>query len=109
MPENLQSLIAQRAELDVRIAAEKDALLDAAVQAAMEIFDGADIALDKGAASLLAQHNQRVRSKRTTGAKVAPKYRHKATGVTWSGRGKQPAWYAAAEQSEIEHLGVDLA
>lgn len=105
MTENLQSLIAQRAELDVRIAAEKDALLDAAVQAAMEIFDGADIALDKGAASLLAQHNQRVRSKRTAGTKVAPKYRHKLTGVTWSGRGKQPKWHATAALSDIEHLG----
>lgn len=109
MTENLQSLISQREELDVRIAAEKGALIDAAVQAAMEIFDGADIALDEGAASLLAQHNQRVRSKRTTGAKVAPKYRHKATGVTWTGRGKKPTWFATAEQDEIEHLGGDLA
>jgi DNA-binding protein H-NS len=30
------------------------------------------------------------------GAKVAPKYRDKATGQTWSGRGLQPNWLKAA-------------
>ncbi len=29
------------------------------------------------------------------GGKVAPKYRHPATGETWSGRGKPPKWLAA--------------
>jgi len=27
---------------------------------------------------------------------VAPKYRDSATGITWTGRGKQPKWLAAA-------------
>jgi DNA-binding protein H-NS len=30
------------------------------------------------------------------GAKVAPKYRDKASGQTWSGRGLQPKWLEAA-------------
>lgn len=30
------------------------------------------------------------------GSKVAPKYRNKATGETWSGRGLQPKWLKAA-------------
>jgi DNA-binding protein H-NS len=30
------------------------------------------------------------------GAKVAAKYRNKATGETWSGRGLQPRWLKAA-------------
>jgi DNA-binding protein H-NS len=30
------------------------------------------------------------------GQKVAPKYRNKATGETWSGRGLQPKWLRAA-------------
>lgn len=29
------------------------------------------------------------------GGKVAPKYRHPATGDTWSGRGLQPKWLKA--------------
>ena len=31
-----------------------------------------------------------------TGTKVAAKYRNKATGETWSGRGLQPRWLKAA-------------
>jgi DNA-binding protein H-NS len=31
-----------------------------------------------------------------TGRKVAAKYRNKATGETWSGRGLQPRWLKAA-------------
>ena len=41
--------------------------------------------------------------------RLAPKYRHRLTGATWTGRGKQPKWFAAAEQSELEHLSGDLA
>ena len=36
------------------------------------------------------------RAKKTGGAKVAAKYRDKATGDTWSGRGLQPKWLKAA-------------
>jgi len=36
------------------------------------------------------------RSKRSIGTKVPPKYRCPETGETWSGRGKQPRWLAAA-------------
>ena len=37
---------------------------------------------------------------------VPPKYRHVATGTTWTGRGKTPRWYAdAKDQAEIEYLG----
>jgi len=32
----------------------------------------------------------------TTGRKVAPKYRNKETGETWTGRGLQPKWIQAA-------------
>lgn len=34
--------------------------------------------------------------KGSTGAKVAAKYRNRATGATWSGRGLQPRWLKAA-------------
>ena len=35
---------------------------------------------------------------RGTGAKVAPKYRNPATGDTWTGRGRAPAWIKEAEE-----------
>jgi len=36
------------------------------------------------------------RTSATKGSKVAIKYRNKATGDTWSGRGLQPKWLKAA-------------
>ncbi|HIV73443.1 MAG TPA: H-NS histone family protein [Candidatus Aquabacterium excrementipullorum] len=35
----------------------------------------------------------------SAGRKVAPKYRNAATGETWTGRGLQPKWIAAAVAS----------
>lgn len=35
-------------------------------------------------------------TKKSAGAKVPAKYRNKATGETWSGRGLQPRWLKAA-------------
>jgi DNA-binding protein H-NS len=39
---------------------------------------------------------------------VAPKYRNAATGDTWTGRGKQPKWLAAALKSgkKLEHFKI---
>ena len=105
MNTQLQNLIAQRADLDAQIAAAKAADFHTAVQHAVHLFGEAGVPLDE-AAALLTLHNQSTRPQR---AKVAPKYRHRLTGATWTGRGKQPKWFAAAEQSELKHLGGDLA
>ena len=106
MNTQLQNLIAQRADLDAHIATEKAAHFDAAMSSAVAILEDAGVPLDEAAAALLTLHNQSARPQR---AKVAPKYRHRITGATWTGRGKQPKWFAAAEQSELEHLSGDLA
>jgi DNA-binding protein H-NS len=36
------------------------------------------------------------KTRKSSGSKVAAKYRDKATGQTWSGRGLQPRWLKAA-------------
>ena len=36
-------------------------------------------------------------SRRSSRAKVAPKYRHPETGATWTGRGRAPGWLVAEE------------
>lgn len=36
----------------------------------------------------------------TAGQKVAPKYRDKATGATWTGRGKPPKWIEGKNRDE---------
>ena len=43
-----------------------------------------------------ADLNTRPAKKSRTGNKVAAKYRNKATGDSWSGRGLQPRWLKAA-------------
>ena len=105
MSTTLQDLVKQRADLDAQIEAAKAADFHTAVQNAAHLFGEAGVPLDEAAAALLKfallGHPQR--------AKVAPKYRHRITGATWTGRGKPPKWFAAAEQSELEHLSGDLA
>ena len=102
----LQDLETRLVELQAQIAAERIAHLNATVQAAVDLFTNACVPLDEAASALLAVHSKAARPSRT---KVAPKYRHRVTGATWTGRGKQPKWFAAAEQSELEHLSGDLA
>ncbi|WP_114638501.1 H-NS histone family protein [Polynucleobacter necessarius] len=36
---------------------------------------------------------------KSTGGKVAPKYRNPATGETWTGRGKAPKWIEGRDRS----------
>ena len=101
MSTTLQDLVKQRADLDAQIEAAKAADLHTAVQHAAHLFGEAGVPLDEAAAALLTMHNKAARPSRT---KVAPKYRHRVTGATWTGRGKQPKWFTGADQSEIEHL-----
>lgn len=37
----------------------------------------------------------------TKGKSVAPKYRDPATGNTWTGRGKAPAWIAGVDRNQF--------
>jgi DNA-binding protein H-NS len=85
----LSTLLAQKAALEKQI-----------VKAQREQRDAA-IAQIK---TLMGEHGLTVADLSTRGAKkagaggakVAPKYRNKATGETWSGRGLQPRWLKAA-------------
>lgn len=106
MSTTLQDLVKQRADLDAQIAAAKAADFHTAVQHAAHLFGEAGVPLDEAAAALLTLHNQSSRPQRTKGA---PKYRHLPTGATWTGRGKQPKWFADAGPNEIEYIGGGLA
>ena len=93
MSDSLQELLAQRAEIEKRIAdaqREERATAIAKVRALMAEFGltAADITA-KGTPVKAAGTG------RATG-KVAPKFRNAATGETWSGRGLQPKWLKAA-------------
>lgn len=91
---SLQELLAQRAEIEKKIA---DAQREERTTAIAEIkrlmaefgLTAADIA-GKTPAARGASPGPKA------GGKVAPKYRNGATGETWTGRGLQPKWLKAA-------------
>ncbi len=90
---SLQDLLAQRAEIEKKIAdVQRDAHIGAVakVRAMMAEFGltAADIA---GKATTV-----RAAGVAKPAGKVAAKYRNAATGDTWTGRGLQPNWLKAA-------------
>jgi DNA-binding protein H-NS len=86
-----KELLAQREQLDKQI---KEAI-------AREKSDG--IAKAK---LIIEQYNllasdlfSRKAGGKSTGGKVAPKYRNPSTGETWTGRGKAPKWIEGKDRS----------
>jgi DNA-binding protein H-NS len=87
--DTIQELLAKRAEIDKKIA---DARRDERASAISKVR------------ALMAEHGLTAADvagkapapRSTAGGKVAPKYRNKATGDTWTGRGLQPKWLRAA-------------
>jgi DNA-binding protein H-NS len=106
----LQDLLAQKATLDRQIAEtqrkERSAAI-AHIKTLMEQYEltPADVGgaakrgrpAGKRAASATSKAGSgKVRASTMKGTKVAPKFRNKATGETWSGRGLQPRWLKTA-------------
>jgi DNA-binding protein H-NS len=92
---SLQELLAQKEALDREIERTRNAERAAAIEQVRSLvaqygLTAADLQLKGGAVP---------RAKATkptgTGRKVAAKYRHPASGDTWSGRGLQPKWLRA--------------
>jgi DNA-binding protein H-NS len=85
----LTDLIAQRANLDKQIAeAQREARSGAVAQIKALMAEHGLTAADLNSRAGTAR--------KPSGKKVAAKYRNKATGETWSGRGLQPRWLKAA-------------
>ena len=87
---SLQDLLAQRADIEKKIAdvqreARADAVAKVRAMMAEHGLSAADIS-GKASAGRAAK----------PASKVAAKYRNAATGETWSGRGLQPKWLKAA-------------
>lgn len=97
MPQALsyKDLLAQRTALEARIAEARKTELADAIKKARELVS---------AFSLTAE-DVFPRGRKPSAAKgntVAPKYRHPATGATWTGRGKAPTWIRdAADRSSF--------
>ncbi|WP_077038242.1 H-NS family nucleoid-associated regulatory protein [Pelomonas sp. KK5] len=84
---SLKDLLAQRAALDEQIAETKDRERSEAVSKVKSLMSEYGLTI----ADLSMRTAKVVKT-----SKVAAKYRNKATGETWSGRGLQPKWLKAA-------------
>lgn len=90
MAASLNDLMAQREEIDRKIAdAQREARASAVAKVKAVMAEHGLTAAD------LAGRSGSARAGKSTG-KVAPKYKNKATGETWTGRGLQPKWLKAA-------------
>ncbi|MCZ8174811.1 MAG: H-NS family nucleoid-associated regulatory protein [Pseudomonadota bacterium] len=94
----LAELLAQKAELERRIAEQSRAEREQAIAQVRQLMTQHGLTLADVGGSTRPQPPRGSRGPTTAGpaAKVAPKYRHPETGQTWSGRGLQPNWLKAA-------------
>ncbi len=100
---SLQELLAQRAEIEKKIADAQREERAAAIAKVRTLM--AEYGLT---AADIAGKNIATKPSKAAGSKVAPKYRNAATGDTWSGRGLQPKWLKAAlaEGRRLEDFAV---
>jgi DNA-binding protein H-NS len=85
----LSTLLAQKAALEKQIVKAQQEQRDAAIAQIKTLMGEHGLTV----ADLSTRGGKKAGA---AGAKVAPKYRNKATGETWSGRGLQPRWLKAA-------------
>lgn len=96
-----QDLLAQREELDERIAAERTRLRLESLQTIKGLCETYDIT----AADIFAG---RPRAAQRQLGKVAPKYRDPATGATWTGRGKEPNWIRGQDRDRFKIVSASI-
>lgn len=98
----LQDLLAKKAQLDREIADTQRKERSAAVAHIKTLMEQYDISASDlgrrrpGRPAKSAAGGSPRRKSKMAGKKVPPKYRNKATGETWSGRGLKPRWLSEA-------------
>jgi DNA-binding protein H-NS len=99
---SLQDLIAQKEALERQIEITKKQDRNEAIAKVRSLMSEYGLSLS----DLSAKSSTRTGPK--SGNKVAAKYRNKATGESWSGRGLQPKWLKAALATgrKIEEFSV---
>jgi DNA-binding protein H-NS len=106
---DLNTLLAQKAELERKIdAAQKEARADAIAKVKSMMAEYGLTPADLNLRVPSRKSSGAAPAKKSGGGKVAAKYRDKATGETWSGRGLQPKWLKAALTSgrKIDEFAV---
>lgn len=95
MANSYKELLVQRNALDEQIAQARKAELASAVSQVQELVKQFDLKAED------IFPRMRRGASRLKGGTVAAKYRDTATGSTWTGRGKPPAWIKDKERSQF--------
>lgn len=92
------ALLAQRAELEAKIAAARDEEVTHALEQIRNIVDEYDLHDEVR----FTRGGRRAKSGLgTPRVAVAAKYRDPETGATWSGRGKPPSWIVGKDRQQF--------
>ena len=92
---SVEELTAEREKLDAEIKAKQDAEKASVIAQIKQVAETYGVTADE-----LVEAMGGLKSKRK-GVKAKPKYRDPATGVIWSGRGKEPAWIKGKNRDQF--------
>lgn len=92
---SVEELTAEREKLDAEIKAKQDAEKASVIAQIKTVAETYGISADE-----LVEAMGGLKSKRK-GVKAKPKYRDPATGIIWSGRGKEPAWIKGKKREDF--------
>jgi len=93
---SIEQLKQQAADLEKQIAEKQRSERAAVISQISQVMTDYNIALEDLVESLGGMKFKR------KGTKAKPKYRDPATGTTWSGRGKEPAWIKGQDRAQFE-------
>lgn len=97
MSDYLKELVAQRKQLEATIAEEQQRAKAAVLEQVKSLLDSVGMSAAEALTTLAKP------SRKSRVSKGTPKYRHKPTGATWTGKGRVPKWYAEGSP-EVETL-----
>ena len=92
---SVEELTAEREKLDAEIKAKQDAEKASVIAQIKTVVETYSIPVEE-----LVEALGGLKSKRK-GVKAKPKYKDPATGVIWSGRGKEPAWIKGKDRDQF--------
>ena len=97
MTNSYKELLQQREALEQAIATARAQELSEAIRKARELVAEFDLTIQ----DVFPSGRSAAKSAgKSSGGKVAPKYRDSATGQTWTGRGKAPKWIEGKDRAQ---------
>ncbi|WP_174904689.1 H-NS histone family protein [Burkholderia latens] len=101
----MQALLAQRVELDAKIAAQRAILRKNVVEQIVTLMREYEIGIREIETRVGSQERGRIAPRR----RVEPRYWDPETGATWSGRGRRPRWMNGRDPEGFRITSSDFA